>query len=52
MRAIIVLNKCDLVDLADLQPIIGQYARLGYTVVPTRKAFKRDWEFLWHAPAC
>ena len=35
VRAIIVLNKCDLVDLADLQPIIGQYARLGYTVVPT-----------------
>lgn len=33
--AIIVLNKCDLVDLSDLQPIIGQYSRLGYTVVPT-----------------
>ena len=35
VRAIIVLNKCDLVELADLLPIIGQYARLGYTVVPT-----------------
>lgn len=33
--AVIVLNKCDLVDLADLQPVIGLYARLGYTVVPT-----------------
>ncbi len=33
--AVIVLNKCDLVDLADLQPLIGLYARLGYTVVPT-----------------
>lgn len=33
--ALIVLNKCDLVDLADLQPLIGMYARLGYTVVPT-----------------
>lgn len=33
--AIILLNKCDLVELADLQPMIGQYARLGYTVVPT-----------------
>lgn len=33
--AIIILNKCDLVELADLQPMIGQYARLGYTVVPT-----------------
>ncbi len=34
VRAIIVINKCDLVDLADLQPMIGQYVRLGYTVVP------------------
>ena len=34
VRAIIVINKCDLVDLADLQPMIGKYARLGYTVVP------------------
>ena len=34
VRAIIVINKCDLVNLADLQPMIGQYARLGYTVVP------------------
>ena len=33
--ALIVLNKCDLVDLADLQPLIGLYARIGYTVVPT-----------------
>ena len=35
VRAIIVINKCDLVDPADLQPMIGQYARLGYAVVPT-----------------
>lgn len=34
VRAIIVLNKSDLVDLADFQPVIGQYSRLGYTVVP------------------
>ncbi len=34
VRAIIVINKCDLVDVADLQPMIGQYARLGYTIVP------------------
>jgi ribosome biogenesis GTPase / thiamine phosphate phosphatase len=33
--ALIVLNKCDLVDLSDLQPLIGLYARLGYTVIPT-----------------
>lgn len=35
VRAIIVLNKCDLVDQPDLQPIIGLYARLGYTIIPT-----------------
>lgn len=34
VRAMIVLNKCDLVDIADLQPLIGLYARLGYTIVP------------------
>jgi len=34
VRAIIVVNKCDLIDVSDLQPMIGQYARLGYTVVP------------------
>lgn len=33
VSAVIVLNKCDLVDIADLQPIIGLYARLGYAVV-------------------
>jgi ribosome biogenesis GTPase len=33
--ALIVLNKCDLVDLADLQPLIGMYARMGYPVIPT-----------------
>lgn len=32
--AIIVINKCDLVDVADLQPMIGMYSRLGYTVIP------------------
>jgi ribosome biogenesis GTPase / thiamine phosphate phosphatase len=35
VAAIIILNKCDLVNLADLQPLIGLYARLGYTVIPT-----------------
>ena len=34
VRPIVILNKCDLADLADLQPLIGQYARLGYTIVP------------------
>ncbi|WP_010582177.1 ribosome small subunit-dependent GTPase A [Schlesneria paludicola] len=35
VRALIILNKVDLADLADLQPVIGLYARLGYTIVPT-----------------
>lgn len=35
VAALIVLNKCDLIDLADLQPLIGMYARLGYPVIPT-----------------
>jgi ribosome biogenesis GTPase len=35
VAAIIVLNKCDLVDLADLQPLIGLYARMGYPIIPT-----------------
>jgi ribosome biogenesis GTPase len=33
--AVIVLNKCDLVDQADLQPVVGLYSRLGYQVIPT-----------------
>ncbi|MBM4074633.1 MAG: ribosome small subunit-dependent GTPase A [Planctomycetes bacterium] len=35
VQALIVINKIDLVDLADLQPLIGLYARLGYGVYPT-----------------
>lgn len=35
VAAVIVINKCDLIDLADLQPLIGMYARLGYTIIPT-----------------
>ncbi len=34
VKAIIVINKCDLIDVSDLQPMIGQYSRLGYSVVP------------------
>jgi len=33
VSAAICLNKCDLVDLGDLQPIIGLYSRLGYPVI-------------------
>lgn len=33
-NAIIIVNKCDLGNIADLQPMFGLYARLGYTVIP------------------
>lgn len=35
VAALICLNKCDLVDLVDLQPIIGLYSQLGYTTLAT-----------------
>ena len=35
VRAIVCINKCDLVDLADLQPVMGLYGQLGYDVVAT-----------------
>jgi ribosome biogenesis GTPase / thiamine phosphate phosphatase len=33
IRPIICINKADLTDLVELQPIIGTYAQLGYDVV-------------------
>ena len=30
----ICLNKCDLVDIATLQPVIGVFAQMGYDVLP------------------
>ncbi len=35
VQGLICINKCDLVDLAEMQPILGLYSRLGYSVVPT-----------------
>lgn len=35
VAAAICLNKADLVDLVDLQPLIALYSRLGYAVIPT-----------------
>jgi ribosome biogenesis GTPase len=35
VRSIVCINKVDLVNPADLQPIIGIYGRLGYEVVLT-----------------
>ena len=34
LNPIIVINKTDLVDLAELQPIVGMYSQLGYEVIP------------------
>lgn len=35
IRPIICINKVDLVDLADLQPLAGVYGRMGYGVIFT-----------------
>lgn len=35
IRPIVCINKADLVDLVELQPIVGTYAQLGYEVVTT-----------------
>lgn len=34
-RPVIVLNKSDLIDLADYQWVIGLYTQLGYEILPT-----------------
>lgn len=34
VKPLIVLNKIDLVDAADLQPTIGNFSQLGYPVLP------------------
>ena len=34
VRGLVCINKCDLVDPAELQPIVGLYTRLGYEFVP------------------
>jgi len=38
IRPVIVLNKADLVDLADFQWVIGLYSQLGYETLPTSAA--------------
>ena len=41
IQPIICINKIDLVDAADLQPIIGVYTQLGYPVLPL--SARVDW---------
>jgi len=38
IRPIIVINKIDLVEPADLQPLVGVYTQMGYPVVPVSAA--------------
>ncbi len=33
IEPVICINKCDLVDLADLQPLVGVYSQMGYQVL-------------------
>lgn len=35
LNPVVIINKCDLVDTATLQPILGVYASLGYRVLLT-----------------
>lgn len=35
LKPVVIINKCDLVDIAELQPIVGVYASLGYRVLLT-----------------
>ncbi len=34
IKPVICINKTDLVNFVDFQPIVGVYARMGYTVLP------------------
>ncbi|MFN8856553.1 MAG: ribosome small subunit-dependent GTPase A [Planctomycetaceae bacterium] len=34
LSPVLVINKIDLVDLAELQPLVGMYSQLGYEVIP------------------
>ncbi len=33
VEATIVINKCDLIEPGDLQPLVGNYAQIGYRVI-------------------
>ncbi|MGN6134652.1 MAG: ribosome small subunit-dependent GTPase A [Aureliella sp.] len=41
LEAVICINKADLIDVAELQPLIGVYSQLGYRVLLTSAA--RGW---------
>lgn len=45
LEAIICINKADLIDPTELQPLIGVYAQLGYRVLLTSAA--KGWNIEW-----
>jgi ribosome biogenesis GTPase / thiamine phosphate phosphatase len=49
LRPLVCINKVDLVDLADLQPLIGVYSRMGYRIVPMSARDGRGVEFVRQA---
>ncbi len=38
IRPVICVNKCDLADLVELQPVVGTYSQLGYDIVTASAA--------------
>lgn len=46
LEAVIVINKCDLVDMADFQQLIGVYASIGYRVLLTSVESELNIEYL------
>ena len=42
IQPVIVINKIDLVDVADLQPVVGVWARMGYPVLLTSVSQDRN----------
>jgi ribosome biogenesis GTPase len=52
IRPVICINKVDLIDLADLQPIVGVYSQMGYQVLQVSAATGFGMENLRRALRC
>ena len=48
LEAVVVLNKCDLVNAADLQSLAGVYATMGYRVLMTSAETGLNIQYLRH----
>ncbi|EMI28606.1 ribosome small subunit-dependent GTPase A [Rhodopirellula europaea] len=46
IEPIVIINKVDLIDLVDLQPLIGVYSSLGYRVLPTSAETGQNVDYL------